>query len=148
MSETGFRLSVFLAIFVVVAYAELHAARRPKVGDWKHRWRINLSILVLDVVLARLTVGAAALFAATYASQFNLGLFNLIGLPFWANAILGFIEQLNEVDVANVEPMTSVVTMKMKMRNDVVTDGHYPQKIVANAPAQDDEFFMVPKVVE
>jgi aspartyl-tRNA(Asn)/glutamyl-tRNA(Gln) amidotransferase subunit C len=64
------------------------------------------------------------------------------------NAILGFIEQLNEVDVANVEPLTSVVTMKMKMRQDVVTDGHYPQKIVANAPAQDDDFFMVPKVVE
>ena len=64
------------------------------------------------------------------------------------NAILGVIEQLNEVDVANVEPMTSVVTMKMKMRNDVVTDGHYPQKIVANAPAQDDDFFMVPKGVE
>ena len=64
------------------------------------------------------------------------------------NAILGFIEQLNEVDVANVEPLTSVVTMKMKMRKDVVTDGHYPQKIVANAPAQDDDFFMVPKVVE
>ena len=62
--------------------------------------------------------------------------------------VLAWIEQLNEVDVANVEPMTSVVTMKMKMRNDVVTDGHYPQKIVANAPAQDDEFFMVPKVVE
>ncbi|MEI7598802.1 MAG: Asp-tRNA(Asn)/Glu-tRNA(Gln) amidotransferase subunit GatC [Aestuariivirga sp.] len=64
------------------------------------------------------------------------------------SAILGFIEQLNEVDVANVEPMTSVVTMKMKMRNDVVTDGHYPQKIVANAPAQDDDFFMVPRVIE
>ena len=64
------------------------------------------------------------------------------------NAILGFIEQLNEVDVANVEPLTSVVTMKMKMRKDEVTDGHYSQKIVANAPAQDDDFFMVPKVVE
>ena len=62
--------------------------------------------------------------------------------------IIKFVEQLNEVDVANVEPMTSVVTMKMKMRNDVVTDGHYPQKIVANAPSQDDDFFMVPKVVE
>jgi sterol desaturase/sphingolipid hydroxylase (fatty acid hydroxylase superfamily) len=91
MSETGFRLSVFLAIFAVVAYAELNAPRRAKVGDWKQRWRINLSILVLDVVLARLTVGAAALIAATYAAQLNLGLFNLIGLPFWANAILGFI---------------------------------------------------------
>ena len=64
------------------------------------------------------------------------------------SSILGFIEQLNEVDVANVEPLTSVVTMKMKMRKDEVTDGHYPQKIVANAPAQDDDFFMVPKVVE
>ena len=64
------------------------------------------------------------------------------------NAILGWIEQLNEVDVSAVEPMTSVVSMKMKMRPDVVTDGHYPEKIVANAPAQDDRFFMVPKVVE
>jgi aspartyl-tRNA(Asn)/glutamyl-tRNA(Gln) amidotransferase subunit C len=64
------------------------------------------------------------------------------------NAILGFIEQLNEVDVSGVEPMTSVVSMKMKMRQDEVTDGHYPEKIVANAPAQEDDFFMVPKVVE
>ena len=63
------------------------------------------------------------------------------------NAILGWIEQLNEVDVANVEPMTSVVTMKMKMRKDEVTDGHYPADIVLNA-AHDDNFFMVPKVVE
>jgi aspartyl-tRNA(Asn)/glutamyl-tRNA(Gln) amidotransferase subunit C len=64
------------------------------------------------------------------------------------NAILGWIEQLNEVDVANVEPLTSVVNVKMKMRKDVVTDGHYPAKITANAPAQEDAFFMVPKVVE
>lgn len=64
------------------------------------------------------------------------------------NAILGFIEQLNEVDVSNVDPLTSVVSTKMKMRRDEVTDGHYSQKIVANAPAQEDQFFMVPKVVE
>ena len=64
------------------------------------------------------------------------------------NSILGWIEQLNEVDVSKVEPMTSVVTMKVKMRSDEVTDGHYPQKIIANAPAQEDAFFMVPKVVE
>ncbi|MCB1381083.1 MAG: Asp-tRNA(Asn)/Glu-tRNA(Gln) amidotransferase subunit GatC [Alphaproteobacteria bacterium] len=64
------------------------------------------------------------------------------------NSILGWIEQLNEVDVLAVEPMTSVVSMKMKMRKDEVTDGHYPDKIVANAPAQEDCFFMVPKVVE
>jgi aspartyl-tRNA(Asn)/glutamyl-tRNA(Gln) amidotransferase subunit C len=64
------------------------------------------------------------------------------------NSILGFTEQLNEVDVSNVEPLTSVVSMKMKMRVDEVTDGHFPEKIVANAPAQEDSFFMVPKVVE
>ena len=64
------------------------------------------------------------------------------------SGIFAWIEQLNEVDVSGVEPLTSVVTVKMKMRKDEVTDGHYPQKIVANAPAQDDDFFMVPKVVE
>jgi aspartyl-tRNA(Asn)/glutamyl-tRNA(Gln) amidotransferase subunit C len=64
------------------------------------------------------------------------------------NGILGWIEQLNEVDVSKVEPMTSVVSMKMKMRRDEVADGHYPDKVTANAPAQEDCFFMVPKVVE
>lgn len=64
------------------------------------------------------------------------------------NAILHWIEQLNEVDVTGVEPMTSVVAMKMKRRRDEVTDGHYAADIVKNAAATDDEFFVVPKVVE
>jgi aspartyl-tRNA(Asn)/glutamyl-tRNA(Gln) amidotransferase subunit C len=64
------------------------------------------------------------------------------------NSILGFVEQLNEVDVATVEPMTSVIPMVMKKRADVVTDGGYPDKIVANAPVAEDHFFVVPKVVE
>lgn len=64
------------------------------------------------------------------------------------NAILGFVEQLNEVDVAGVEPMTSVIPMAMRMRADEVTDGNKAAEIVANAPAQADNFFMVPKVVE
>ncbi|MCX5494131.1 Asp-tRNA(Asn)/Glu-tRNA(Gln) amidotransferase subunit GatC [Kaistia dalseonensis] len=64
------------------------------------------------------------------------------------NAILGFAEQLNEVDVSAVEPLTSVVAQTMKMRDDVVTDGDYAAKVVQNAPASDDEFFMVPKVIE
>ncbi len=64
------------------------------------------------------------------------------------NTILGFVEQLSEVDVSTVEPMTSVVAMKMKMRADEVTDGFYADKIVANAPATEDGFFLVPKVVE
>ena len=64
------------------------------------------------------------------------------------NAILAFVEQLAEAEVEGVEPMTSVTPLAMKMRKDEVTDGHYPEKIVANAPAKDDDFFMVPKVVE
>ena len=64
------------------------------------------------------------------------------------NAILGFVEQLNEVDVSGVEPMTSVTPMEMKKRADVVTDGSKADDIVANAPNEDRNFFVVPKVVE
>jgi aspartyl-tRNA(Asn)/glutamyl-tRNA(Gln) amidotransferase subunit C len=64
------------------------------------------------------------------------------------NAILSFVEQLNEVNVQGVEPMTSVTPMVMKKRQDGVTDGGYPDQIVRNAPATEDNFFMVPKVVE
>jgi aspartyl-tRNA(Asn)/glutamyl-tRNA(Gln) amidotransferase subunit C len=64
------------------------------------------------------------------------------------NAILGFVEQLNEVNVEGVEPMTSVTPMQLRRREDKVTDGGYPEKIVANAPLSEDNFFEVPKVVE
>lgn len=64
------------------------------------------------------------------------------------NAILGFVEQLSEVDVSGVEPMTSVMPMKMRKRQDGVTDGNKAEDIVANAPATEDHFFVVPKVVE
>lgn len=64
------------------------------------------------------------------------------------NAILAFVEQLSEVNVEGVEPMTSVTPMAMKMRQDVVTDGGIPDEIVRNAPATEDHFFLVPKVVE
>jgi aspartyl-tRNA(Asn)/glutamyl-tRNA(Gln) amidotransferase subunit C len=64
------------------------------------------------------------------------------------NAILGFVEQLNEVDVAGVEPMTSVVAMEPRMRDDVVNDGGKAEAIVANAPVREGHFFAVPKVVE
>lgn len=64
------------------------------------------------------------------------------------NAILAFVEQLGEVDITDVEPMTSVTPMAMKMRNDEVTDGNMVDAIMANAPAQHDNFFVVPKVVE
>jgi len=64
------------------------------------------------------------------------------------NTILGFVEHLDEVNVEGVEPMTSVVEMDMKKRVDVITDGNKAEDIVANAPATDDHFFMVPKVIE
>lgn len=64
------------------------------------------------------------------------------------NGILGFVEQLSEVNVDGVEPMTSVTPVDMKKRADVVTDGNKAEDIVANAPATDRDFFMVPKVVE
>jgi len=64
------------------------------------------------------------------------------------NAILSFVEQLNEVEVGGIEPMTSVTPMAMKKRADAVTDGGYPEAIVRNAPATEDHFFLVPKVVE
>jgi aspartyl-tRNA(Asn)/glutamyl-tRNA(Gln) amidotransferase subunit C len=64
------------------------------------------------------------------------------------NAILAWVEQLSEVDVEGVEPMTSVTPMAMKMREDVVTDGGIPEDIVANAPATQEHYFVVPKVVE
>jgi aspartyl-tRNA(Asn)/glutamyl-tRNA(Gln) amidotransferase subunit C len=64
------------------------------------------------------------------------------------NAILAFVEQLDEVDVAGVEPMTSVTPMVMKKREDRVTDGEMAERIVANAPESEDNYFLVPKVVE
>ena len=64
------------------------------------------------------------------------------------NAILAFVEQLSEVDVANVELMTSVTPTAMKKRPDAVTDGNIAYQIVRNAPATEDGFFLVPKVVE
>jgi aspartyl-tRNA(Asn)/glutamyl-tRNA(Gln) amidotransferase subunit C len=64
------------------------------------------------------------------------------------NAILAFVEQLSEVNVDGIEPMTSVIPMQMKKRTDMVTDGGIVDEILKNAPAAEDHFFAVPKVVE
>lgn len=64
------------------------------------------------------------------------------------NSILGFVEELAAVDVTGVEPMTSVVAMSLKMRDDVVTAGGDAAGILANAPASEEGYFLVPKVVE
>ncbi|WP_411974733.1 Asp-tRNA(Asn)/Glu-tRNA(Gln) amidotransferase subunit GatC [Sulfitobacter faviae] len=64
------------------------------------------------------------------------------------NTILGFIEQLSEVDVEGIEPMTSVTPQRLKRREDVVTDGDQQDRVLANAPDAREGFFAVPKVVE
>ena len=64
------------------------------------------------------------------------------------NAILAWVEQLNEVDVTGAEPLTSVAAQQPKMREDVVTDGGYPEDLMKNAPHSEDNFFVVPTVVE
>ena len=64
------------------------------------------------------------------------------------NSVLGFIEQLNEVDVDGVEPMTSVTPQRLKRRVDVVNDGDQPEAVLKNAPDAREGFFAVPKVVE
>ena len=64
------------------------------------------------------------------------------------NAILSFVDALNAVDVSGVEPMTSVIPMKLPMRDDVVTDGEIEPAVLANAPLAEDGFFVVPKIIE
>jgi aspartyl-tRNA(Asn)/glutamyl-tRNA(Gln) amidotransferase subunit C len=64
------------------------------------------------------------------------------------NSILSFVEELKEVDVEGVEPMTSVMPMHMKQRPDIVNDGEIAEAVAANAPAIEDHYFVVPKVIE
>ena len=64
------------------------------------------------------------------------------------NNILGWVEQLREVDVTGIEPMTAVIPNPMRLRDDVVTDGRVRAKVLANAPAPEHGFFGVPKVIE
>jgi len=64
------------------------------------------------------------------------------------SAILDWIEQLGEVDTDGVEPMTSAVHVALPMREDVVTDGGDPEKVLSNAPKRVGDFYVVPKVVE
>jgi aspartyl-tRNA(Asn)/glutamyl-tRNA(Gln) amidotransferase subunit C len=64
------------------------------------------------------------------------------------NALISWVEQLHEVDVQGVPPLTSVVESRLKMREDVVTDGGYAADLMKNAPLSEGNFFVVPKVVE
>ena len=73
---------------------------------------------------------------------------DVAGLQGEINAILGFVAQLSEVDVEGVEPMTSVMPMALRMREDVISDGEKAAAVTANAPQCEDHYFLVPKVVE
>jgi len=64
------------------------------------------------------------------------------------NNILGWVEQLGEVDVSGVEPMTAVIPNTLRLRDDVVTDGNVRERVLANAPQAEHGFFAVPKVIE
>ena len=64
------------------------------------------------------------------------------------NSILKWIEMLDQVDTTGVDPMTSVVKMSIKMRDDIVTEGQNPAAVTANAPKTEDNFYVVPKIVE
>jgi hypothetical protein len=116
---------------------------------------------------ALLDVGAIAAFVLVYIYAVNrhvlgwpamaaaLGLLAFVACPTttcrrWRAScrILTFMEQLNEVDVEGVEPMTSVTPMRLKRRADVVTDGGMQAKVLSNAPDAREGFFAVPKVVE
>lgn len=81
-------------------------------------------------------------------ARIRVGEAEVQGLRGELNGILAWVEQLNAVDVTGVEPMTRVVDMQLKQREDKVTDGEIADDIVRNAPACDDNFFVVPKVVE
>lgn len=89
--EALLRIGLFAAVFAVVAVLEFTLPKRPRSVDWKERWVTNLSILMIDVVLQRLTVGALAFATAIYAEAHGWGLFGWLDWPFWLEAVLCFV---------------------------------------------------------
>jgi aspartyl-tRNA(Asn)/glutamyl-tRNA(Gln) amidotransferase subunit C len=83
-----------------------------------------------------------------HLARIEVGEAELAPLAAELSAILGFMEQLREVDVEGIEPMSSVTPMALPWRDDAVTDGGYPERVLANAPDAREGFFTVPKVVE
>lgn len=95
-----------------------------------------------------MSVDAATVRRIARLSRIELPEADVAGMQGEINAILGFVEQLGEVNVEGVEAMTSVTPMALKMREDVVTDGEKAALVTANAPQSEDNYFLVPKVVE
>ena len=91
MSEAALRLTIFAGIFVAVAVLEFAFPRRSlRESRWR-RWGINLGLVALDVVILRVTVGALAFATAIYAQTHGWGLFNVVDLPFWVEAVAAFL---------------------------------------------------------
>jgi aspartyl-tRNA(Asn)/glutamyl-tRNA(Gln) amidotransferase subunit C len=95
-----------------------------------------------------MSVDAAAVRRIAHLARINVDEADVEHLRAELNAILQWVEQLGEVDVNGVEPMTSVAPMRLQMRKDEVTDGGDAERVLANAPESEDGFFVVPKVVE
>lgn len=95
-----------------------------------------------------MSVDAATVRRIAHLARIAVGEHEVERLQGELNAMLAFVEQLQEVNIDGVEPMTSVTPMTMKMRQDVVTDGGDAEAVLRNAPASEDNFFLVPKVVE
>ena len=89
--ETTTRLLVFAAIFAAVAVLEFTVPRRPRTIDWRRRWLINISVLAIDVLAQRLTLGAAAFATGLYAEAHGWGLFGLLSWPWWIEAAIAFL---------------------------------------------------------
>ena len=106
---------------------------------------VNVQTRISRNIMLNIPLASAAMDTVT-ESRMAIGLAQQGGLGI-IHRNLTIEEQLNEVDVTGVEPLTSVVAMDMKKRADIVTDGHYAKAITANAQAEDN-FFMVPKVIE
>ena len=95
-----------------------------------------------------MAIDAATVRKVAKLARLNLAEERLEPLAAELNGIMAWIEQLAEVDTDGVEPMASAVDLKLPMREDVVTEGGDPSKVLANAPLARDNFFVVPKVVE
>ena len=89
--EQVLRTGIFVAIFAGIAVLEFTVPRRPRTVDWRRRWAINIAILVIDIGVQRVTLGAAAFATALYAEAHGWGLFRWAGLPPWFAAPLGFV---------------------------------------------------------
>jgi aspartyl-tRNA(Asn)/glutamyl-tRNA(Gln) amidotransferase subunit C len=95
-----------------------------------------------------MSIDAATVRKVAKLARLNIAEARLEPLAGELGAIMAWIEQLGEVDTDGVEPMASAVDLKLPMREDVVTEGGDPAKVLANAPLARDNFFVVPKVVE